>query len=679
MEKLYRAKELSWLAFNERVLQESESEDVPIIERIKFLGIYSNNLDEFFRVRVATLKRLSNMGKKAKQFLGYDPKEVLLEINSIVVDQRKRFEINYKKILLQLAEQNIHIINEDELLEEHEAFISDYFYHNVRPRLNPIMLDQAINFPDLKENEIYFAIQLLSEKREQYAILEIPGSLPRFLQIPSKEKTYIILLDDIIRFRLKDVFPVFDYDKAKAFTIKLTKDAELDIVDDISESYVENMTRSLKRRKKNNPVRFVYDRNIPEKLLYYITEKLKFNKLDAVIAGGRYHNFKDFISFPKVGGEGNINPQILPIPHPEFIPGKSFFAKPVRKDILLYFPYHSFNNFIDLLREAAIDPKVQTIKITLYRLAKNSTVINALINAVKNGKTVIAIVELQARFDEEANIYWSQKLSDGGVKVIYGVPNLKVHSKLLLITRQENKSLVNFAGVGTGNFNEDTAKIYTDHLLLTFDRKITNEVVKVFNFFERNFKRENFNHFILSPFYTRNRFINLIQTEIENAKAGKQAFIYLKINNLVDREIIEWLYEASKAKVDIKLNVRGMFSLIPGIKGFSDHIEAKAIIDRYLEHTRFIIFCNNGDEKYFISSADWMTRNIERRVEVTCPIYDKNIQKQLKDIFMIQWKDNVKARILDCELRNNFYSNNNPPFRSQIELYKYLADQLNKK
>lgn len=675
MKKVYRAKELGWLAFNERVLQEAESDNVPIIERIKFLGIYSNNLDEFFRVRVATLKRLSNMGKKAKQFLRYDPKETLIEINSIVVEQRKRFELAYNEIRSKLKEQDIFIINEKELLEEHLDFVSDYFYKSIRPRLNPVMLDQAIGFPDLRENAIYFAIHMRTNKKEQYALLEIPRSLPRFVQIPSKEKTYIILLDDIIRFRLKDVFPVFDFTNLSAYTIKLTKDAELDIVDDISESYVENMTRGLKKRKKNNPVRFVYDRDIPEKFLNYITDKLKFNKLDAIISGSRYHNFKDFINFPKVGETGNTYPAIKPVPHPAFVKGNSFLLNKERKDIMLFFPYHSFNHFIDLLREAAIDPKVVSIKITLYRLGKNSTVINALLNAVRNGKSVTAIVELQARFDEEANIYWSKKLTGGGVKVIYGVPNLKVHAKLFLITRIENKNIVNFAGIGTGNFNEDTAKVYTDALMLTFDRKITNEVVKVFNFFERNFKRDNFNHFIVSPFSTRNKFVGLINKEIENAKAGKPAFIYLKINNLVDHELVELFYEASQAGVEIKINIRGMISLVTGIIGVSEKIEARAIVDQYLEHARFVIFCNNGNEKHYISSADWMTRNIERRVEVSCPIYDKNLQKQLKDIFMLQWKDNVKARVLDCKLSNKFFTNREKATRSQLEIFEYLANQ----
>ena len=449
-----------------------------------------------------------------------------------------------------------------------------------------------------------------------------------------------MFLDDIIRFGLKEIFFIFDFDNISAYTIKLTKDAELEIADDISESYIDKLSKSLQQRKMGTPVRFIYDRTMPEDLLKIITKKLNFGPDDVTIPSNRYHNFKDFMNFPNPGRKKLFNEPLIPIPHPDIQPGKSILSAIKKKDIMFFFPFHPFDHFIDLLREASIDPYVTSI---------------------------------QARFDEEANILWGNKLLQEGVKVIYGVPGLKVHSKLCLITRVKNDIAQRYAAVGTGNFNEDTARVYTDLLLLTTDKKITNEVFKAFNFFSVNYKKDNFYHLVLSPFFLRNKIILLIENEIKNAKEGKKAFIYLKLKNLTDSEIIDYLYEASQAGVKIKLIVRGMLSLIPNVKKLSEKIDAIGIVDRFLEHSRYFIFCNGGNDQIYISSADLMTRNLDHRIEVTCPVFDKSIKCEIRKIFDIQWDDNVKARIFDAKQSNTFVKpGKNAVNQSQIEVYKWL-------
>jgi len=678
MSKTYIPKEISWLSFNERVLQEAENKEVPLLERFKFLGIYSNNLDEYFRVRVATLRKLSHLGSRSKNILGYSPKATLKKIQEIVLEQNTRFEKIYKSLIQELADHNIHIINEKELNPEQSEFVKEYFTTEVRTRLMPFMIEKDSALPNLTDDAIYLAIQLHNTKtgKKKYALLEIPTDvLPRFIVLPSKgDEKYIIFLDDIIRFGLKDIFFILDFDEFSAYTIKLTKDAEIEIADDISESYIDKLSKSVHQRKWGTPVRFVYDRKIPEDLLKYLTKKLKFGPDDVIIPADRYHNFKDFMNFPRLGKKKFYFEPLTPIPHKDIPHGKSILSAMKKKDIMLYFPYHSFDYLIDLLREASIDPFVTSIQITLYRLARNSSVINALLNAVRNGKSVTTVVELQARFDEEANILWGKKLMDEGVRVIYGVPGLKVHAKLLLITRLKDDVLKRYAAIGTGNFNEDTARIYCDHLLLTTNIKITNEVFKTFNFFNVNYKKDNYYHLVLSPFALRNKIILLIENEIKNAKAGKKAFIYLKLNNLTDTEIIQYLYEASAAGVNIKLIVRGMISLVPGLKDISENIKARGIVDRFLEHSRFMIFCNEGDEECFITSADLMPRNIDRRIEVTCPVFDKNLKNELKKLFQIQWNDTVKARIIDAGLSNKLANSSKQQIQAQVEAYNYLKE-----
>lgn len=674
-------RELSWLAFNERVLQEAEDKTVPLIERLKFLGIYSNNRDEFFRVRVATLKRAVKHQKKAEELMGENPLRLLNKIQKAVIDQQTKFEHTYQTIIKELKTQNISIINEKQLSPVQGSFVKDYFREKVKSSLFPIMLDNTSSFPYLKDKSGYLIIKLGKNdkaKKNKYALIEVPADeISRFLVLPKdKENIFVMLLDDVIRYCLDDVFQNFEHDYIEAYNIKLTRDAEIDIDNDLSKSFVEKISKGLKARKKGQPVRLVYDSAIAPDMLDFIMKKIKLGKEDNPIPGGRYHNFKDFIFFPNVGGAELYYKKVKPLKHPDLKDQPNLFKVIKQKDILLTYPYQSFDHIIDLLREASIDPKVQSIKITLYRVAKNSNIVKALINALKNGKDVTAVIELQARFDEEANIYWSDKLQEEGANVIYGVPGLKVHSKMFLITRKESGKINHYAHIGTGNFNGETARVYTDHTLLTCDKLITEEVDKVFNFYSDNFKGGTYKHLLVSPFFMRKRLVQLINKEIQNSKAGKPASILLKLNNLVDADMIKKLYEASSEGVQIKLIVRGICSLVAGIKGLSDNIEAISIIDKYLEHSRVFIFYNNGEEKYFLSSADWMARNIDHRSEVAVPVYDKSIQQQLKAIINTLLSDNTKARILGSKQNNEYRnSNGNIKIRAQEEIYNLFKSK----
>jgi polyphosphate kinase len=678
MIKTYIPKELSWLSFNARVLQEAADSDVPLLERFSFLGIYSNNLDEYFRVRVATLRRLSLFSSKAKNILGYSPKAVLKRIQEKVISQNELFEETYSGLLGELKKHHIHFVNEKQLDGPQAEFVRNYFRKEVRSRLMPLIITKENRLPILTDDAIYFAIQLRNSEtgKKRYALLEIPSSkiLPRFIRLPGKKEVRnVIFLDDVIRWGLREIFSILPYDEISAFTVKVTRDAELEITDDISESYIDKISKSLQLRRKASPVRFVHDREMPPEFLKILSKKLALGSEDVIMPGNRYHNFKDFMNFIEIEGEGLNYPKMTPVRHPALNYGRSILSVIRKRDILLYFPYHPFDHFIDLLREASIDPSVTSIHITLYRLARNSSVINALMNAARNGKSVTTVVELQARFDEEANIHWGNKLLDEGVKVIYGVPGLKVHSKLCLITRVKGEVTQRYAAVGTGNFNEDTASVYTDHLLLTSEKKITNEVLKAFNFFSANYRKDNFYHLLVSPFGLRNRLLMMIESEIRNAKAGKEAYIRIKINNLTDEEIISKLYKAGDAGVDVRLIVRGMFSMTPGLQGVSENIKAISIVDRFLEHSRFMIFCNGGDEIVHITSADIMPRNLDHRIEVSCPVWDPEIKKEIIDIFNIQWNDNVKARILDAEMSNRIVVNGETPLRSQTEIHRYYS------
>jgi polyphosphate kinase len=666
-------RDLSWLSFNERVLQEAEDPNVPILERLRFLGIYSNNLDEFFRVRVATIRRMMRWGKRGRELLDANPVTLLEKIQTIIIRQQKRFERAYSVILRELERNNIFIISEKKLDRDQGIFVRKYFREKVYPSLVPIMIETAPKFPYLRDYSAYLAVKMIKkgkENKSRYSLIEIPAAdvIPRFLVLPGGgEKQSIILIDDVIRYCLDEVFSNFDYDVFEAYAIKMTRDAELDLDNDLSKSLMEKISKSVKQRKRGEPVRLVFDEKIPVDLLGFILRKIKLKEAEYLIPGGRYHNFRDFISFPRVGSPDLWYKQLKPVEHPELKSHHSHFEVIRSKDIMLWYPYHSYSHIIDLLREASIDPKVVSIQITLYRAARNSSIVNSLINALKNGKQVTAVVEIQARFDEESNIDYANRLQEEGARVIFGVPGLKVHSKLFLITRKEEGKLVHYAHIGTGNFNEQTALIYCDHSLLTADKRLTREVERLFTFYTNNYKIGHYKHLIVSPFNTRKRFIQYILQEIEEAKAGRPAWITLKMNSLVDKEMIGRLYEASQAGVKIKLIVRGICSLVPGIPGLSENISAISIVDRFLEHSRIYVFCNGGETKYYISSGDWMYRNLDNRNEVTVPIYDPRLQEQLKNYLDIQLRDTVKARVQNQAQDNRYIrpKGNTKPLRAQ--------------
>jgi len=679
----YYNREISWLHFNERVLQEANDEATPLLERLIFLGIYSNNQDEFFRVRVATLNRILKLqGIHDHDSNDNNPQKTLKEINQRINILQDKFYETYEKIKQQLADENIYIINESELNNEQGKFVKKYFREEVRQHLFPIMLDQFENFANLRDKSIYLAIDLTMSKKsiaQSYALIEIPTyRISRFLILPSSEnKKYIMLLDDVIRYCLSDIFSIFGYDKYEAYTIKFTKDAELDIDNDVSKSFLEKISDSIKLRKKGVTVRFVYDENISEDLLSILVKKFGIKKKDTLKKGGKYHNFKDFMNFPIDLCDEKLKFEEQPKLYTKELSTRKRILDCIKKeDIMLHYPYQTFQYTIDLLREASIDPAVRSIKMTIYRAAKDSRVINALINAARNGKEVTVYLELQARFDEEANIFWAGILQEEGVKVIQNIPGYKVHCKLILIRRKELSQNVYYAAIGTGNLNEITAKIYADEHLLTANKKIVSDVNKVFHLFEAKYNQPDFECLIVSPFKTRSYFTHLIDNEIRNAKKGKDAWIIIKLNNLVDDKIINKLYEASQAKVKIKVIVRGICVLVPNLPGISENIEVISIVDRYLEHSRIFVFCNNNDEKYYIGSADWMQRNFDHRIEVTTPVFSKKIQNDLKKILEIQLKDNVKARLINGNIPNTYKNDNNPEkLRAQIEIYKYLKEQ----
>jgi polyphosphate kinase len=674
-------REISWLAFNERVLQEASDETVPLLERLKFLGIFSNNTDEFFRVRVASLKRMADIGDD-KYVLGGKPKKILNDIQNIILEQRHKSDYTYKEILHELAHENIFMINENDLSETQGIFVREYFQHRVRPALVPIMIDTSPIVPVLKDRMIYLAIRISNTQtnsRYKHALIELPTDhVPRFLVLPQEEgRQYIMWLDDVIRFCLNEIFSIFEVDTYEAYTIKLTRDAELAMDDDVSDSFLQKVSRSLKQRKKGRPVRFIYDEEMPPEMLKQIVKKLSMHKGDNMIAGARYHNFKDFMKFPKIGPARLQIESRPPIPHKDIQPNRSLLDVVNKKDILLHYPYQSFNYVIDMLREAAIDPGVVSIKMTLYRVAETSNVVNTLINAVKNGKIVTVVMELQARFDEENNILWANRLREEGAKVIFGIPNMKVHAKIVLITRKEKAELVRYSYIGTGNFNEVTSRIYADHGLLTANKQIGDEVLQVFNFLENNYKPGNYKHLLVSPFFMRSTLLSLIHKETTNAKAGKPAYIVLKLNSIVDVVMMDKLYEASKAGVKIKLIIRGICSLVAGVPGLSENIEAISIVDKYLEHSRILIFGHGGDERMYIGSADWMTRNLDHRIEVLTPIYDKTIRKELKAYLGIEMEDNVKARVLgETQENEHKFDGNKVKTRAQDKIYGLLEEVL---
>lgn len=673
-------RDLNWLYFNERVLQEAADNRNPLLERLKFLGIFSNNRDEFFRVRVATLNRML----KVEPLPHESPemaKNTLKAIVELVEKQEKEFMRVYKHIVSELKNHNLFIIDETQLTPGQGQAVLKYFQEQVRAHLFPIMISNLKDISSLRDKSIYLAVKLGRKDRalkENYALIELPTkSVSRFYILPPEgEKRYIILLDDVIRYCLSEIFSIFGYTLFSAYTVKITRDAEIDIDTDVSKSFLEVMQESLKQRRRGIPVRFVYDNSMPEDLLRTISKRLEITKDDPVRGGGRYHNFKDFMGFPNLGHRELEYVPMLPLRHKDLPLNRSILQAIRHKDIMLHYPYQSFHYIIDLLREASIDPKVRAIKMTIYRAARNSNVINALINAARNGKSVTVFMELQARFDEEANIFWTGRLREEGVKVIHSIPGFKVHSKLLLIRRKEHTANYLYGFIGTGNFNEDTAKVYADVSLLTANQKICSEVDNAFHLMEENYRPYKFKTLIVAPFNMRNFFIKMLNKEIRNAKLGKEAWAIIKLNSLVDEKIVKKLYKASQAGVKINLIIRGICTLVPGLPEVSDNITAISIVDRFLEHARIIVFGNGGNPQYYITSADWMVRNFDNRIEVATPVYDPAIQEQLKAILDIQLKDNVKARLLYPGHINEYKQTDDPPVRSQEAIYQYFKQQI---
>ena len=680
----YINREISWLDFNERVLQEADDKSVPLLERLRFLGIFSNNLDEFFQVRYATVKRIAQSSKTGRKvFAGRSAETLLKEITSKVISLQDDSLKILKRIYKEMEEENIFFIEENEVHREQEEFLKNYFIENVSPGLVTVILSEDQK-QDLSDNKGFLIITMDLSKNIKpnrlYALIEIPKEAERFVVLPrtKDDKQYVMMLDDLIRYNFHMIFNFFNYKSISAHMVKITRDAELDLEEDVSISYIEKITMSVKDRMISDPVRLVYDKEIPNDTLEFVIRKLNIDSRDSLIPGGKYHHRRDYMNFPSLDRPDLLYSKFSPLQIPNLSLEENILKAIEKKDYLLYTPYQNFSYVIKFLREAAIDPKVKSIKITIYRLSKLSHVASALINAAKNGKKVLVQIELQARFDEQNNISFAEQLEASGVQLVFGIPGLKVHSKICVIERLGEKKNSRFGFISTGNFNESTARIYTDYTLFTANQKILKEVNKVFNFLEVNYKLKKYKHLIVSPQYAFNILSKLIDNEISNHKNGLPSGIKLKINNITNYKLVDKLYEASKAGVKVKMIVRGICCLVPGIEGMSENIKVISIVDKFLEHPRVYIFENAGNRKIYLSSADWMTRNIENRVEVGCPIYDKDLQQEILDIFYISWKDNVKARVVNKSPQNKIVTPSKDEFinRSQWETYAYYKKKL---
>lgn len=680
-EELYFPKELSWLAFNERVLQEAADENTPTIERLRFLGIYSNNLDEFYRVRVADVKRQITISQnddneaRAERF-----SKLLFKIQKKVQALSLRFDQIHRAIVKSLEKYNIYILRHQDLDEEQLLWARNYFTNKVLLHVAPILLDNKVQLIQrLNDSSVYLDVALRRNGRNtKYAVVEIPTSaISRFILLPPKKTRtikQIVLIDDLIKICLDDIFKGFvKFDSADAYSFKITRDAEYSINDEIDESYVDKMSEGMKQRLIAEPVRIIHDDGMPEDMIMDLRKRLRISSSDTIQSAGHYRNFKDFIGFPNVGRAYLEHTELEEIANKAFAEHDTVFQAIAKQDILLYYPYHKFLHFTEFVRQAAFDPLVKHIRINIYRVASQSRIINSLIDAVDNGKNVTVVVELRARFDEEANIEWSKRMTDAGIKVVLGNPNVKIHSKLCVVTREERGNIKHYSHFGTGNFNEKTAKIYTDLSLFTCHEELAQECIQVFDMIQNPFKKQRFSHLQLSPVNARSKIQSLIRQEIQRVTEGHDGLITLKINNLVDKELIDDLYRASQSGVKIRAIIRGMCSLIPGKQGLSENIEVISIVDRYLEHPRIMVFNNGGDKRVFISSADWMTRNMDYRVEVGCPVYDSDAIEMIEDILELQFKDTLKARVID-EFQINKYvaRGNRKKLRSQIETHEYL-------
>lgn len=685
-------KELSWLSFNERVLQEAADQTVPLIERIRFLGIYSSNLDEFFQVRVADIRRRAIL--ESAQESSKDKWRIINQkINDKVNVLTKSFNQITQDIFTQLAKENIYTIFDDhnnetfneKLSKQQLAWLEQYFDHRIIRHITPIILHSKTQLANcIDDDGIYFLVALHYQENLNYALVEIPReNVKRFIELPNEnneDAKFIVLLDDVVHYFINKLFMgVFPFDYIEAYSMKLTRDAEYNLTDDLDESLLDQMSKGLKQRLKADLVRLVHDQDMPEHMTEYLRKSLKIKDLEALSQGVRYRHFKDFIKFPNLGGKHLENEQLPALDSAHFNKHPSVFDAISEQDILLYYPYYKFRYFTEFVRQASYDPLVKQIKINIYRVAKHSRIIQSLIEAVKNGKKVTVVIELKARFDEQANIEWAKLMKDAGIEVELGIETLKVHSKLCLITRIEDEKLMRYVHIGTGNFHENNARVYTDYALFTKHKEICQEVDNIFSFVTHSYLRFRFNHLIVSPLTSRRRLYQLIDNEIQFAEQGAKAIITLKLNNLVDSGLVNKLYAASQAGVKVKLLIRGMCSIIPNVKDTSENIKIISIVDRFLEHPRVMLFHNDGNQQLFITSADWMERNIDHRVEVACPIYDEALKKQIIDILEIQFQDNVKARIINKAQNNRYVSQGKRvPLRSQIAIYDYLVEHENK-
>lgn len=655
----FRAKELSWLSFNSRVLEEAEDPSVPLMERVRFLGIYSSNLDEFFRVRVATLRRLARLGRDYKKLGIPDPAETLFEVHEILVGEAKRFNQAYADVLEAMEDAGIQVVDELSVPVAQREHLMDYFLSTVRPRLMPILLKGNSDLSTLRDHPMYLAVEMKKRSgagRPGHALIEIPSdNLPRFYVLPKLKKAHMVIyLDDIIRFGLPTIFSSLPYDTFDAYAIKFTRDSELEFDDDFAESFLERMSEGLRTRLTGRPVRMNYDAQIPEPFLGLLRKKLRFTQLDSLYPGARYHNRAGLQKFPHLGSKHLCWPELKPIPHRLLNDGRrggGMFKRLQKHDVLLHLPYHSFNHFLDLLREAAMDPFVRAISLTQYRFAEDSCVAEALLSAVRNGKRVELMVEPQARFDEAANLRWANTYREAGVKVVMGLPGLKVHAKICVIERSEGGRIRTYSAIGTGNFNEATAKLYTDHLLMTADPEIGRDVLRCFHYFATPTRQLKLTKLVACPSGMRGMLADAIAREVELARAGEKAEVFIKMNNFSDPKTVRLLDEAAEAGVKVRMIVRSMYSMIPGGKA-RKNLKAIGIVDRYLEHSRIFIFGNGGKPRYFLSSADLLPRNLDSRFEIVCPVEDVRLQKELETYMSLQWQDEVKARVLDKKLSN---------------------------
>lgn len=687
--KRYIARDISWLSFNARVLQEANDKTVPLKQRIRFLGIFSNNLDEFFRVRVATLRRMSEIINKKKipeKQLIESPSNIIDQIQKIVLKQQNEFNRIWDGIKRELTKNNVQLLSDYQLDREQKQYIRYFFDEYVRHDIIPLMIDKLPELPYLRDKSLYLAIVLKDTQnsyKDKFSLIEVPTkTLDRFIKIPdfkNSGKQAIILLEDVIKLNLPTIFSHFHFNKFDAHIFKITKDAEIDMDQEIGINLVEKLSKGIKNRRKGKPVRLVYDKEMNPELLDYLIKKLNLSRKSNIIPGSKIHNFRDFMNFPVYLPEIDKRPK--PIKHPLLVNSKQIIDVVSHRDILLNFPYHSFESLIDMLREAAMDDDVISIKVTAYRLAKLSKVINALINASRNGKQVTVVLELKARFDEEANLAWKTIMEEEGIKVIVDIPNMKVHAKIGQIRKKVNGRIIQYGFVSTGNLNGKTAAIYADHCLLTSNKTIMADIARVFQYLENwqdGYKPlEQCKKLLICPVNMRTKLIELINKEIAFSKKGIKSSIIVKLNSLSDLIIIDELYKAAKAGVTIHLIIRGIFTMKREVDRKNLPIHAISIVDEYLEHSRVIVFRNNGNPKVYISSADWMVRNFDHRVEVAAPIFDEQIKKELVHILQIQLNDNTKARLLNPDLENIYVHSptDNNRYRSQEMIHQYLSEK----